>query len=72
MPVFAEQKLNAIYAEEQGFGIQLSLLALTEPNFANALNELLNNSKYVRLNINLVNILFSINCSESAKALFCK
>lgn len=45
MPVFAEQKLNAIFAEEQGLGIQLSLLDLTEENFGNALNELIENPK---------------------------
>lgn len=45
MPVFADQKLNAIFAEEEGFGIEMSLLDLKENTFCHALNELLNNPK---------------------------
>lgn len=45
LPVFADQHSNGVFAQESGFGITMSWFDLTEENFSEALDKLLNNPK---------------------------
>lgn len=47
IPIFADQQMNAIDAVKKGFAISLEFIGLTGEQFTSAINEMLNNPKYL-------------------------
>lgn len=45
LPVYGDQKLNAVTAEQKGYAINISFDKFEEKRFESAINELLNNPK---------------------------
>lgn len=51
IPIFGDQKMNAMRTVTNGYGVRVDYSNLTETSFSWALNEILSNSKYtVRVN----------------------
>jgi len=47
IPFFADQDLNMMQSESQGFALTLEILNMTEPDLENKLRQLLDEPKYV-------------------------
>ncbi|XP_066145910.1 UDP-glycosyltransferase UGT5-like [Euwallacea fornicatus] len=48
LPIFGDQKMNAIRITQKGFGLSLTFSQITEENLENVLNEILDNPKYLQ------------------------
>lgn len=49
VPIYGDQKLNAAAAVNNGYGLSLPYIELTEEKLSIILNELLNNPKYLTI-----------------------
>ncbi|XP_066247694.1 UDP-glycosyltransferase UGT5-like [Euwallacea similis] len=48
LPIFGDQKMNAIRITQKGFGLSIAFSQITEESLGNLLNEILENPKYLQ------------------------